>query len=209
MKENIQPEDNTSYGSQVFSPLREQGGFGGLGVFTPTSTTPMMMSVNNSRLSTESVFSPLRETSSNTFSPAASIAGAGKKLSMTPVTSFERRTSILTSIREEAGNASASVASFNENQRSFSPPNQDSYTEKAASVLRPENSVSTSSEAMEPVVISASVPFYLPKEATELTSSEVTTTKTTTGNSKKVSLYSLFAPFFMKNIFKKSKTNYT
>lgn len=87
MKENLKPDINDSFGSHGFSPLRTDGSLVG-------SPAPFNESIRGflsagSRLSSESAFSPLRETSFNNASP---LAPNQLRLSTTP---------LLSSIREE------------------------------------------------------------------------------------------------------------
>ena len=54
MKENVEPSRNSSFGSQVFSPLRDVVGLG-------LSHSNLTNAPVSNRMSTESVFSPLRD----------------------------------------------------------------------------------------------------------------------------------------------------
>ena len=66
LKENVKPHEfNSSFGSQVFSPLRDVSAVGlPSPALTPSATTPLPLQMSNcSRMSSDSVLSPLRETS--------------------------------------------------------------------------------------------------------------------------------------------------
>ena len=100
IKENLKPsindENNLSLSSHVFSPARPDLSF--TGVNSPNiPTTPGALHLSNcSRLSADSILSPLRETSFN--SPMS--LPSGKKYSTTPLLTSVN-TPLLTSIREE------------------------------------------------------------------------------------------------------------
>jgi hypothetical protein len=65
LKENLKPEEfNSSLGSQVFSPLRDVSAMGSPNISSNITPLPLQTS-NLSRLSTDSILSPLRETSFN------------------------------------------------------------------------------------------------------------------------------------------------
>ena len=79
LKENLKPEEfNSSLGSQVFSPLRDVSAVGSPNI---SSLTPVPLQISNcSRLSTDSVLSPLRETSFNLMvSPVSNLSIPHKK----------------------------------------------------------------------------------------------------------------------------------
>lgn len=87
MKENLTPNVNDSFGSHGFSPLRTDGSI--VGSPAPFNGSFVGFLSAGSRLSSESVLSPLRETSFNHASP---MANSQPRLSTTP---------FLSSIREE------------------------------------------------------------------------------------------------------------
>ena len=154
-KENLRPDDlnNTSFGSQVFSPLRDAN-LSGLGRFSSSpnilATTPNQLHIStSSRLSSESVLSPLRDTSLNMASPGSSF-NAFKKFS-TPT--------VLTSITEETASNERSVDL--EASLSSTTPNQKPQTPVKIDIETPTPAKSL----LDSVVISASTPFYIPREA--------------------------------------------
>ena len=177
-KENLKPDENTSLGSQVFSPVRDTSNLGGFG--TPNlGTTPVMHLSGHSRLSNESVFSPLRETSFNMISPISNMSGQ-KKFSTTPQ---------LSSIREEVVNSlltSKNDATDVSSNNSFGLDNRDSV-QPSPPEFQKEESLCKSPPSLQSVVISATTPFYLPKSAQNALSEDSETTKTHMEKSRNVS----------------------
>ena len=160
-KENVEPSlqqttmprsRNSSFGSQVFSPIRDNIGLASQSVAVP------------SRLSTDSIFSPLRDLSGATTSNHIS------------------NDSLFSPLREnfDSNNASSNLSPLTSTSaglatKKFSvTPLLSSITEEAslATKERKENDVidhygdqtpSKEEDNLESVVLSGSVPFYLPK----------------------------------------------
>ena len=118
MKENVEPlrSRNSSFGSQIFSPIRDQ-----LGCVTPVQQQQLFnVPSRDSRLSTDSVFSPLRDlsgaTTSNHISNDSLFSPLRENLdsnNLSPLTnSFPAKkfsvTPLLSSISEEASLANKS-----------------------------------------------------------------------------------------------------
>ena len=167
-KENLRPDDNTSLGSQVFSPIRESS-FGN-NLSTNMARTPLLQNSSaHSRFSTESVFSPLRETSFN--SPLHSV-------------SETKRTPLLSSIREENSQASSvgskspntsftskNISSFSEDKKEAIEVDETEGASAKASLQVPDalKSTATSTDKkVDKVLISESTPYFIPRKLAEM-----------------------------------------
>jgi len=181
LKENLKPEEfNSSLGSQVFSPLRDVSAVGSPNI---SSMTPVPLQISNcSRMSTDSVLSPLRETSFNLMvSPVSNLSIPAKKFSTPPLLSsiseektntppkkapylqeyeFTKRkisSNLLSGVEEEKSNTSLSperkLDLVKENQEA--KPNHPSYLEEKSEDKK---------DALESIVLSDTTPFFMPKD---------------------------------------------
>ncbi len=186
VKENMpSAENDTSLGSQVFSPLRDamsnQNNLSANHIITPSS-----MISSRSRMSNDSIFSPLRETNSlcNTMSPAtAAISSASNSTSnlqlqlmqqKTPLGSFDLKgisgtPPALSSIREEEGSILSDRAkvsdvsiknSENSKKNSDKLQKEDLARADSGDEVKEKEPESVSEEM---VLLSTTTPYFLPK----------------------------------------------
>lgn len=183
IKENIEEPDcvsdasrKDSLGSQVFSPLRDVAGGDQQQQqqLQPLFTPPTTLRNNTSRVSNESLFSPLRENSFN-------MSSSNNSMMKTSLTSFDRKTPsvgtpgispLLSSIREsvKSRQVEEEESGYHVKSRSVTEPIVEEETDGDIEI-RPTSSVVSdmseekSSSECQMVVISTETPYVLPKGA--------------------------------------------
>ena len=184
MKENLKPESsNTSMGSQVFSPIRDISI--GNGQSFGMAKTPILHTSSHSRFSTESIFSPLRETSFN--SPFTSVPGVktpllasiheeslqftsdnvsenkslNKSITKDTQVSFDTKDKFNFENEDDNNVATDEPVTYIKNSIQTGKETQDFNKDFSQSKNESEGSKTT--ENMDHVIISSSTPFYMPK----------------------------------------------
>ena len=184
MKENLKPESsNTSMGSQVFSPIRDISI--GNGQSFGMAKTPTLHTSSHSRFSTESIFSPLRETSFN--SPFASVPGVktpllasiheeslqftsdsvsenkslNKSITKDTQVSIDTKDKFTYENEDDKNVATDGPITYIKNSIQTEKETQDFNKDFSQSKNKSEGSITT--ENMDHVIISSSMPFYMPK----------------------------------------------